>query len=412
MPTLPLGLACVAEATRDAGHEVALIDLMDETDTQGTIRRFADDFHPDIIGISVRNVDDQNMEEPRFLLHQAREVVSCCKRFTDAPLVLGGAGYSIFPQEALEYLGANMGIKGEGEACFPELLDRIQNHRDLSGLPGLYVGGRGFKGERRFLKDLDSFPLPDLDLFSTSSYKKEDVWMPVQTRRGCPMRCSYCSTPSIEGRLIRKRSRGDIIRWLSRLVEAGFCRFHFVDNTFNLPPSYARSFCSLMAEAGLNIEWRCILYPGNVDEPLVKEMARAGCKEVSLGFESGSNGILRTMNKKFDTEQIRRASWLLGDYGIQRMGFLLLGGPGETRGSVEESLRFVDSLDLEANKVTKGIRIYSHTKLVKVAYEEGVLSRDDNLLFPKFYMERGLRGWLRRTVDEWAKGRPNWFVSG
>jgi radical SAM superfamily enzyme YgiQ (UPF0313 family) len=407
---MPVGLACVAEATRRAGHEVALVDLMAETDTEESIRRFTEALKPHMIGISVRNVDDQNMQDPRFLLDQVRDVVSSCKRFSSVPVVLGGAGYSMFPESALEYLSADMGIRGEGEACFPALLDYLEHRRPLSGLPGLYLRGHGLQGQRRFSKDLDGFHLPDMDLLSTAAYEGEDFWVPVQTRRGCPMRCSYCSTETIEGRLIRKRSPEDVVRWLAKCVEAGFRRFHFVDNTFNLPPSYARSLCTTLAEASLNIEWRCILYPGNVDEALVKEMARAGCREASLGFESGCERILKGMNKRFNTESIRRASRMLADYGIRRMGFLLLGGPGESENSVEESLRFVDSLDLEATKITVGIRIYPHTKLAKIASEEGVVEKEDDLFFPRFYMVRDLQDWLKKRVEDWMRDHPNWMM--
>lgn len=409
LPTMPLGLACVAEATRVAGHEAALVDLMAESDPVGAVRRSIEEFHPDVIGISIRNIDDQNIEKPRFLLAQVREVVTACKRFSDAPIVLGGAGYSIFPVGALEYVGADMGIQGEGETSFPALLDRLQHHGSLKGFPGLYLRGRGLQGERICSKDLDGFRLPDMDLLSTTAYEGEDLWLPVQTRRGCPLGCSYCSTETIEGKRIRKRSPEDIVRWLARWSGAGFRRFHFVDNTFNLPPSYAQNLCTLLADASLGISWRCILYPGNIDAALVETMKRAGCKEVSLGFESGCEQILRRLNKRFNPGDIRRASRILADYGIRRMGFLMLGGPGETKNSVRESLHFVDSLELEAVKVTIGIRIYPYTKIAEIAVREGFIAENDDLLFPKFYIVRDLREWLKKTLDEWVPEHPNWM---
>jgi len=91
------------------------------------------------------------------------------------------------------------------------------------------------------------------------------------------------------------------------------------------------------------------------------------------------------------------------------MGFLLLGGPGETRKTVLESLTFADSLALEVVKVTIGIRIYPHTSLARTAVERGLIESDDNLLFPKFYMEKGMEGWLEQTVDAWMEDRPNWI---
>ncbi len=139
-------------------------------------------------------------------------------------------------------------------------------------------------------------------------------------------------------------------------------------------------------------------------------MARAGCSEVSLGFESGSNDILRAMNKRFDTGEIRQANKIFADYGIRRMGFLMLGGPGETRQSVAQSFDFAESLDLDALKITLGIRIYPHTDLSKTAIEEGLIASDDDLLFPKFYINRELKEWLEEYVNDRAKNRPNWFL--
>ncbi|MFH0845424.1 MAG: radical SAM protein [Pseudomonadota bacterium] len=410
MPTLPLGLACVAAATRRAGHDVELVDLMGEKDAGWIIRDAAERLKPNIIGISVRNIDDQNMANPRFLLDQVRDVLTHCRRVSMAPIVLGGAGFSLFPQSVLKYLGADMGIQGEGEYSFPLLIQRIQGGHSLSEVPGLYLLDRGLQGNRQFEKELDQFPLPDLHLLSPSLYEGEDFWVPVQTRRGCPMRCSYCSTETIEGCHIRKRSPEDILRWLHQWVKAGFHRFHFVDNTFNFPPSYARALCSRIIEEGWDAAWRCLLYPGRADEALVKMMARAGCKEVSLGFESGCARILKGMNKRFKKEEIRLTNELLADNGIHRMGFLLLGGPGETKESVEESLSFVDSLALDILKVTIGIRIYPHTKLSRIATEEAVIGKDDDLLFPRFYMVKGLEAWARETIDVWKKDRPNWII--
>jgi radical SAM superfamily enzyme YgiQ (UPF0313 family) len=146
-----------------------------------------------------------------------------------------------------------------------------------------------------------------------------------------------------------------------------------------------------------------------VDEELVQEMARAGCSEVSLGFESGCENMLRNMNKGFTPADVRRTSSLLADQGIRRTGFLLLGGPGETMESAEESLAFADSLALEALKVTVGIRIYPGTALAETALQEGMISRDDDLLFPRFYLAARLGKQLFQLVSDWVATRPGWI---
>jgi radical SAM superfamily enzyme YgiQ (UPF0313 family) len=367
------------------------------------------EFNPHLIGISVRNIDDQNMENPKFLLDPVKEIVAACRGLSEAPIVLGGAGYSIFPGSALSFLGADMGIEGEGELVFPELIDRMGRGIDLSGLPGLYLSGRGLQGRRIFAKDLDALPLPTADLWSIP-LGRGDLWMPVQTRRGCPLNCSYCSTGSIEGRRIRRHSPHAVVQWITSLEKAGVHQFYFVDNTFNLPPVYAKEICRKLIDSGLNIRWWCILYPRHVDQELVQLMAQAGCEQVSMGFESGSERILKNMNKRFTPAEARKISDMLSDHGIKQMGFLLLGTPGETRKSIEESISFADSLKLDSLKITVGVRIYPHTSLAEKAVEEGVVPPQDDLLLPRFYMAKGLEPWLRETLKSWAINRPHWII--
>ena len=409
MTTLPLGLASVAAATRKSGHDVAMVDLLIEKDTQSVLKETIEGFRPDIIGMSVRNVDDQNMENPRFLLDRAKEIVSGCRGLSKAKIVLGGAGYSIFPESALSFLGADMGIQGEGEVAFPALIGRMEQDADLSGVCGLYLPGQGLRGKRLFAKNLDILPLPETDLWPLPP-QKEELWMPVQTRRGCPLNCSYCSTGTIEGRMIRRHSPETIVQWIARWRKAGVCKFYFVDNTFNLPSSHAREICRQLIDHGLDIRWWGILYPAHVDEELAELMAKAGCEQVSIGFESGSGRILKNMKKRFTLKEVRRISKMLADHGIRRMGFLLLGGPGETRESVEESLVFADSLKLEAMKITLGVRIYPRTSLAKMAVDEGVISCHDDLLSPRFYLAKGLEGWLPKTLKNWTTTRPHWMI--
>ena len=409
MAVLPFGLACVAVATQKAGHEVVMVELMSEMDKRALLKEAIDGFSPKVIGISVRNIDDQRMDNPRLLLNPVKEIVTVCKDLSEAPIVLGGAGYSIYPEAVLDFLGLDMGIQGEGEGVFPELLYRLKQGMNLSGVPGLYLRGQGLQGKRVFEKDLDKLPLPDPNLW-LSSFLKDEVWMPVQTRRGCPLGCSFCSTGTIEGRPIRRRSPEVLVQWMARCRKAGIRQFYFVDNTFNLPISYAKEICRKIIDYDLDIKWWSIIYPKEVDEDLVRLMAKSGCEHVSLGFESGNEQILKNMNKRFILDEVRQISEMFSHHGIKQMGFLLLGSPGETKKSVEESLVFADSLKIDSLKLTPGIRIYPHTSLTKIAKEEGIISTEDDLLLPRFYLAKGLEGWLQETLKTWMAIRPRWMI--
>lgn len=411
MSVLPLGLAFVNAALTAQGFETQMINLMGTADTQRLIAKTIGEFHPDAIGISVRNIDTQDFKNPVFMLDPVKSVIAWCRKHSNAPIIIGGAGYSIYPEAALNYLGADMGIKGEGETVFPELLRRISSHEPISDIPGLYLPQKGAVTPRQCILQTAKicFPLPGIHLPIPDSIEKKDLWIPFQTRRGCPMDCSYCSTGSIEGRLIRKFSLKQAIETLAAYEDAGFNRFFFVDNTFNLPPSHAEALCDGIISENLNINWRCILYPSKINERLVRKMALAGCREVALGFESGSDKILRRFNKRFNTSEIRSTSGMLKKYGIAQLGFLMLGGPGETRRTVMQSLDFIDLLKPDAMKITTGIRIYPDTLLADIAQKEGLIDPNDNLLMPTFYIRKGLEAWLIKTISSWVEGRPNSF---
>jgi radical SAM superfamily enzyme YgiQ (UPF0313 family) len=403
-----LGLACVAAATENAGHSTLLLDLMTAAEPQRAVAEAVARFNPEVVGISVRNIDDQRMQNTRFLLDQAKQANAWCRQLTTAPIVLGGAGFSILPGPILNYVDADMGIQGEGESIFPELLRRLQEGRPVEDLPGVYQRGGSAPVRRAFSKALDLFPLPDPALMLRSLAGARNAPVPVQTRRGCPLMCSYCSTPTIEGKLVRWRSPESVVDWMARWVAEGFHTFYFVDNTFNLPPAYAMRLCAKMIEAGLDVSWRCILFPGGIDEKLIETFSRAGCKEVSLGFESGVDSLLHKMKKQFALADVRHASDLLRRYGIRTMGFLLLGGPGETRESAETSLAFAESLGLDAMKISIGLRIYPHTEVARIAEIEGLISSEEDLLLPKFYVTGQLEKWLHETVAAYLSKHPNW----
>ncbi len=399
MSTIPLGLMLVAEATRKSGHDVEFLDLMFSENPEADLDCRIKGFDPEAIGISVRNIDNQSLEKPEFFLEKVRPVISLCKAATSAPVILGGAGYSIFPDPVLEYLGADMGVHGEGEQIFPGILERIRHGEDPSTLPGVHIRGRKGCTGPQFCADLDAFPLPEDDAWAAFDPAGEDTWLPIETRRGCPNYCSYCSTFSIQGSIVRKRSPVLVAGYIERLSRLGFKQFYVVDNSFNIPESQGLEFCNALAGLHLDVKWRAILYPHGVSEKLVRSMRKAGCFEVAMGFESGCSHILRGMNKHFEPDEVARLSKMLADNGIRRVGFLLFGAPGETRESVRESMDFADSLDLDGLRTTVGIRIYPGTELEKKALSEEIIHSKDDLLMPRFYLAKEVDPWIRNHVE-------------
>ena len=401
MPTLPLGLALVAAATRRAGHETRFLDLLAAADPLAAVRQAIAEFQPEVIALSIRNVDDQSMQDTKFLLEPVRDVVAVCRAASPAKIVVGGAGYSIFPEAALEYLGADYGVCGEGEVVFPALLERLQRGQDVVGLAGALCPRRPAHRQpgsspriwtccpcRRPISGHQPIPRT---LRSGSRCRPAAVarWHAATVRRPS-WRARSCGCGRQPG------SSSISPRW-PRPVSASSTSW---TTPSTCRSSYALELCRRLAELRLDLAWRCILYPHQVAEELVAAMAAAGCVEVSLGFESGCPQVLRAMNKRFQPEEVREISKRLAAHGIRRMGFLLLGGPGETKESVDESLAFAQSLGLEMLKVSVGIRLYPHTPLARQAVEEGVVSPEDDLLVPRFYIRPGLEDYIRQAQGE------------
>jgi radical SAM superfamily enzyme YgiQ (UPF0313 family) len=389
---------------------VKFLDLMSVADPAVQVPGMIESFQPDVIGVSIRNIDDQNMAAPHFLVDQARETIQLCRGITNAPIVLGGAGYSIFPQSVLDYVEADYGIRGEGEKAFPELVRRLENQGSLEDLPGLYSKDGRLPTAPCHIRRLDELIWPHMADWLTHAQQGQGILLPIQTRRGCPMNCLYCSTSAIEGSALRKSSPDRVADWIADQVASGFGNLYFTDNLFNLPPSFAKLLCQGLIDRRVKAHWRCIMYPARVDDELVGLMARAGCVGVSLGFEHGSPRIMRALNKRFDCNDVIHACKLLKEHGIPVMGFLLLGGPGETKETVLESLVFADRLALASMRLTVGIRIYPHTGLARLALKQGLISSTDGLLKPHFYLEPGLDSWIRNEVRKWVHDRPGWIM--
>lgn len=412
----PLGISYVAAATKGAGHEVLGLDLMFSDDPRFDITEAIRRFDPDCIGLSIRNIDNQDVGSPVFYLSDVVEIAEVIKSSTEAPVIAGGAGFTIFPLECLEYLGLELGIVGEAEESFPALLSRLESGGDLSEVPGLAMmrGGERICNDQILHPDITRAPPPDRETFKVENYN----WVPgegspmianIQSRRGCHMKCIYCSNPMIEGRLVRSRDVELVLRELQSLEnDHGIGTVTFVDSLFNHPLEYAKELCRRMIKNRLSIRWTCIYNPFNHDPELLNLLKAAGCFLVSIGNESGSQDILRALKKGFSKKDIEDTVKEAKRADLTVNCFLLLGSPGETRKTIEESTGFIAGLAPDMVSVTPGIRIYPGCELHRIAIEEGVVEPDQNLLAPTFYVSQKTRPWLYDYAKKLCAENEGW----
>jgi radical SAM superfamily enzyme YgiQ (UPF0313 family) len=414
----PLGIAYIAAAARNAGHEVMGLDLMFSLDPLLEVSESISRFRPDCIGLSIRNVDNQDKYNSEFYLPDVREIVDSIKSVTRAPIVPGGAGFTIFPLECLEYLDLEMGIVGEGEIAFVNILECLAAGNDPQGLPGVAVRREDVTKVNPSWPhpDFKSLPLPDRNAFDVSRYN----WKPgsgppyvanLQARRGCHMRCIYCTNPLVEGRSVRIREPEAVADELQSLEDDyGIKTATFTDSLFNYPNDYSVELCREIVKRRLSLRWTCSFTPVNPDPDLIGLMREAGCFFISLGNESGSEDMLTALRKDFSKEKILQSVNEAKRADLMLNCFLLLGGPGETRRTVEESVEFVSELEPQGVTVTVGIRIYPGCELHDIALREKVITPDQNLLYPTFYLAPEAEPWLYEYMRGVCSERAGWLL--
>ena len=412
----PLGLAFVAGSLRRCGHEVAVLDFMFLEDWKERLRATISDFLPDVVGLSIRNIDNQDMGNPVFFLDTHLEVVSEIRRYSSAPVLLGGSGFNIHPAGCLRFLGADLGIYGEGEQAMPLLLDAMQDGK-FENVPGAVwkKDAQIVINSLRYLTSPDQWASPAYDDFDVRAYHECLSELPgcltVQSKRGCHMKCIYCSTPLLEGKHCRSRDLRQCVSEMALLNrEKDIRRFYVVDNVFNFPLSQAKDFCREIIAQGLKISWQAILNPAFVDEELFELMGKSGCRFISLGNESGHELILKNLRKGFTLENVRKAARLARANGIKYGCFLLFGGPGETQDTVTQSIEFVDKLSPDLVTLKAGIRIYPGTPLESIARDEGMIENGEDLLHPVFYRSPAIREWIRDYMRKAVVNRANWKI--
>ncbi len=415
-PVYPLGAAYVADAARRAGHDVEAVDLCFTADVGAELRLAVERQRPDVIGISLRNLDSSAYPQNTSYIDDYAALVATLRSLTDAPIVLGGAGFTVMPTTVLSHLHAEVGVVGEGERLFPWVLERLDRGEPLVSDEAVVcesVNGSVCVHGRTRASDLDQLGVPARDLFDAPRYYERGGTLNVQSKRGCAFECIFCSYPLIEGRKVRARSGVSVVDEIEAMKgQLGTKHVFFVDNIFNLPIDHAKEICAELIRRDLGIGWSAYLNPTFVDEELVRLMVASGCKGVEFGIDSGSPAMIAALQKMFTTDDLRRVAAYCHAAGLKFCQSLIFGGPGETMATVDETIALMEELRPTAVIAMTGIRILPGTPMVGHALRDGQIDPDDNLLYPKFYVAPGFADEIIDRIEEYARRHANWVVPG
>ena len=397
-PVVPNGLACVASALDAAGHRVRFLDLCFSRDPVATARGAATGFRPDIIGVSVRNIDNSDAIALRHYTPEARGVLCALRQAApDARVIAGGAAFGVAPEALFRDLGVDYAVAGDGERASVALVNALTSGEAIEALPGLVRDRNGTvsftpPGEDA---DLDSLPAPTLHRWiDLARYQRHGATIPIQTKRGCVYKCVYCTYRNVEGWGYRTRDPELVADEIEELkIRAGVRHFDFVDSTFNSPPGHAIQVCEAITRRKLGVQLDTTNFtPATASYELLGAMTAAGFRSLGITAESASDAVLAKLEKGFTAAKVREVAERVEKHGIRTLWIFLVGGPGETTRTLEETLAFA-AWRLErgdAVYLTVGLRIYPGTTLHRIAIGEGVVPTDSTLLDPAFYFSSAL----------------------
>jgi len=405
-PIAPIGLEYVAETLAVRGHVVEILDLAWAEPRQAVVRDFFGGSAFDLVGVTLRNTDDCTFTGRHSFLAEFTQVVATIRQCTLAPIVVGGVGFSVMPEEVLTLCGADVGVWGDGEFAFAELAERIEAGRQWQELSNLIWSRDG-----RWLRNPPAFlPLTDLPAMGRSwldnrRYFREGGQAGFETKRGCPRGCIYCADPVAKGRVVRERPPQAVADELEHLLTQGIDHLHTCDSEFNFPEAHAVAVCQEMVRRGLGdrLRWYAYCSPVPFSGELAALMRRAGCVGINFGADSGDEGMLRHLGRDHRPEDVLEAARACRQAGMATMLDLLLGGPGESRESLVRTVEWVRKAEPDLAGVAVGVRVYPGTVLAaQVAQgdlQNGLVGGEDPT-DPLFFLEPAVAPFVFGLLDD------------
>lgn len=380
-PVYPLGMAMVAHDVRSHGHEVLEWDFLAEGESIEAMLDVVRSRRPDVIGISMRNIDNCNYSNTVSYTQFYHDLVKALRSCTNSPIVLGGPGYSLFPETLLEKVGGDYGIAGEGEEVFSSLVDTLTSGRTPDA--------RILKAEVPL--NGEDIAAPERNPRYVEFYLRHGGMLNIQTKRGCPLRCAYCSYPTLEGREYRYRHASLVADEIQTLIEKYKVDYYFIaDSVFNDPSGHYLEITKELVRRGITTPWMAYFKPARFRSEDVELLKASGLKAVEWGTDCSTDRTLKGMDKHFTWADVEESNRLFSSAGVSCAHFIVFGGPDETRETVEEGLSNLDRLENCVVFASTGVRVIPGTPIYMRAAREGALPEDKDLLEPYFYFSKDI----------------------
>jgi len=437
-PIAPVGLDYVAGAARLAGLEVELLDLCLAEDPAAAIDDYFARRQPELVGFTLRNVDDCFWPGHAWFVPELTETIHRIRARCEAPVVLGGVGFSIFAAEIVDVTGADFGIRGDGEEALVALAAELGLGGTSGAMPKRSVGMSGrtlgldraaglvWREDGVLRTNPPAWPetlsVPTArDFVDNVTYFRRGGQIGVETRRGCNRQCIYCADPLAKGAAARLRDPAEVADEIESLLVQGVDVLHLCDSEFNIPGHHARAICEelIRRRLGDRVRWYAYLAVVPFDAELAGAMRRAGCVGINFTGDSASAAMLATYRQPHRQDDLARAVQACRQAGIAVMIDLLLGGPGETPQTVAETIEFVRRIGPDCAGAALGVRLYPGTAIVEMLAAEGPLEGNPaihrryegpiDLLKPNFYVSPALGEEPARLVRDLIAGDPRFF---
>jgi len=377
--SIPLGLASIMSHLRSLGVATAALDCSLGSDYVD-LCNYLGVMSPRIVGVQFHS--DMSLDWGLLTTQHIRRVLPNCL------IVAGGEAATRHQVTILDHGACDLVVREEGEDTFSELTELSLNGRDWRSIKGIsykQASGRVFENSARpYIRNLDTIPPHEIDAFRWHDYGQWTLF----TSRGCPFKCSFCSSAPFWRNTIRYQSPRRVVDDIHRLVERyGAQDIYIADDTFTLSRERTIEICRLITGEGLAIRWSCLTRADYVDPDLLNQMSNAGCVLISFGMESGNQNTLDTLSKRLQINRLRAALDACRTVDIRTRVSVIFGLPGEDRSSLEDTLSFLK------NTQPNEIQIYGLTP------HEGTVMFDNIEEYGVRILESNRMLWSRNVLN-------------